>query len=139
MSRALGIKPYSTETEDEFLETLNHAVSNFDYIGSKYSVKKEVPISQVFQENPSYSDLFYTGRFDFVVYEKMPNNAEYPVLAIELDGKEHFDDETVKARDEKKQKICADHNFILIRVKNSYARRYYYIKSILEEFFRKSR
>ena len=139
MSRALGIKPYSTETEDAFLETLNHAVSNFDYIGSKYSVKKEVPISQVFQENPSYSDLFYTGRFDFVVYEKMPNNAEYPVLAIELDGKEHFDDETVKARDEKKQKICADHNFILIRVKNSYARRYYYIKSILEEFFRKSR
>ena len=68
MSRALGIKPYSTETEDEFLETLNHAVSNFDYIGSKYSVKKEVPISQVFQENPSYSDLFY--KFVTLVYFK---------------------------------------------------------------------
>lgn len=74
---------------------------------------------------PSYSDLFYTGRFDFVVYEKMPNNAEYPVLAIELDDKEHFDDETVKVRDKKKQKICADHHFVLIRVENSYARRYY--------------
>ncbi len=137
MSRALGIKPYSTETEEAFLETLNHAMSNMQVAGSKYSVKKEVPISQVFQNNPSYSDLFYTGRFDFVVYEKMPGNVELPVLAIELDGKEHFDDDTVKARDRKKQRICSEHNFKLIRVENSYARRYNYIKSILSNYFSK--
>ena len=135
MSRALGIKPYSTETEEAFLQTLNHAIGNLQFAGSKYTVKKEVAIAQVFRDNPSYTDLFYTGRFDFVVYERMPDKSEMPVLAIELDGKEHFADEVVKARDRKKNAICAEHHFQLIRVENSYARRYHYIKDILSSYF----
>ena len=35
------------------------------------------------------------GRFDFVVYEKQ-GRSELPILAIELDGKEHFEDAVVK-------------------------------------------
>ena len=133
-SRALGIKPYSTETEAAFLETLSHAIDILQPSGSKYVVHKEVPVSQVFQDNTTYADLFYTGRFDFVVYEKS-GGMEMPVLAIELDGKEHLDDEVVRSRDRQKNQICRDHHFELIRVENTYARRYHYIKDILINYF----
>lgn len=135
MSRALGIKPYSTETEAAFMENLNHAIDNIQPSGARYTVHKEVPVSQVFADNPSYADLFYTGRFDFVVYERGPGRTELPVLAIELDGKEHVEDEVVKERDRKKLQICRDHKFELIRVENTYARRYHYIKDILIRYF----
>ena len=36
--------------------------------------------------------------------------AELPVLAIELDGKEHLEDAAVMARDRKKEAICAAHH-----------------------------
>ena len=42
------------------------------------------------------------GRFDFVVYEKQ-GRSELPILAIELDGKKHFEDAVVKERDRKKK------------------------------------
>lgn len=91
-------------------------------------------ISQVFENNVSYNDLFYSGRFDFVVYERQGRD-EMPVLAIELDGKEHFEDEVVKNRDRKKNEICRAHNMQIIRVENSYARRYNHIKEILINYF----
>ncbi len=135
-SRALGIKPYSTRTEDAFLENLNHALDNAFLDGSRCTVRKEVPIAQVFENNPSYTDLFYTGRFDFVVYQREGRRL-MPILAIELDGREHRDDPAVQRRDRKKEQICREHGFELIRVENSYARRYNYIKSILINYFRK--
>lgn len=134
-SRALGIKPYSSKTEEAFMTSLNHAMSNILLSGKKCTIHKEVPISHVFADNWSeFNDLFYTGRFDFVVFEK-EGSEEIPILAIELDGKEHRDDELVRIRDEKKNQICRDHGFELIRVENSYARRYNYIKDILSTFF----
>ncbi len=136
-SRALGIKPYSTETEEAFMQSLNHALDNILYTDNKCSVEKEVAISQVFSENVPYIDLFYTGRFDFVIYQKDYNNQKFPVLAIELDGKEHIEDEVVRKRDEKKNAICKAHGFDLIRVENSYARRYNFIKDILLNYFGK--
>lgn len=133
-SRALGVKPFSTATEEAFLENLSHALENIWLSESKYTIKKEVAISQVFQDNITYSDLFYSGRFDFVVYEKQ-GKLEFPVLAIELDGKEHFSDEVVKNRDKKKTEICEAHGLKIIRVENSYARRYNHIKEILMSYF----
>lgn len=91
-------------------------------------------IAQVFDNNISYSDLFYSGRFDFVVYERQ-GGREIPILAIELDGKEHFEEEVVKNRDRKKNEICRAHNLQIIRVENSYARRYNHIKEILMNYF----
>lgn len=137
-SRALGIKPFSTETEEAFLKTLNHAMENIWLSQNKFSVEKEVAISHVFQSNTTYSDLFYSGRFDFVVYEDQ-GKSKIPVLAIELDGKEHVIDEVVKARDRKKNQICKAHNLQLIRIENSYARRYFYMKEILMDYFSKRR
>ena len=136
-SRALGIKPYSTETEEAFMQSLNHALDNILYTDNKCSVEKEVAISHVFSENVTYDDLFYTGRFDFVIYQKGYNNQKFPVLAIELDGKEHIEDEVVRKRDEKKNAICKAHGVNLIRVENSYARRYNFIKDILLNYFGK--
>lgn len=46
-------------------------------------------------------------------------------------------DPAVQRRDRKKDQICREHGFELIRVENSYARRYNYIKSILINYFRK--
>lgn len=133
-SRALGIKPYSTQTEDAFLENLNHALDNVFVAGSRCVVRREVAIAHVFQNNPSAIDLFYTGRFDFVVYQREGRQLT-PVLAIELDGREHRDDPVVQARDAKKARICQEHGFELIRVDNTYARRYHYIKEILIHYF----
>ena len=137
-SRALGIKPYSTATEEAFLTTLNHALDNIWLSQNRFSVEKEVAVSQVFEDNLSLSDLFYTGRFDFVVYERS-SQRKYPVLVIELDGREHYENEIVMARDRKKEEICRAHDMELIRVENSYARRYQHIKGILEAYFAAAR
>ena len=133
-SRALGVKPFSSVTEEAFLTNLTHALENIWLSQSKYVVKKEVGIAHVFQNNKGYNNLFYNGRFDFVVYERV-GGMELPVLAIELDGKEHYDDIRVKERDKIKNQICKEHNLQLIRVENSYARRYNYIKDILINYF----
>lgn len=130
----MGVKPYSTETEDAFLTSLNHALDNIAVRHRQCIVHKEVALSQVFREDISHHDLFYTGRFDFVVFDKRTKN---PLFAIELDGKEHHDDETVKARDRQKEEICRQHSFQLIHVENSYASRYAYIKTILTKYFSK--
>lgn len=135
-SRALGIKPYSTETERLFLENLNHALDNVLNTNRKCVVQKEVGISHVFQDNCSYNDLFYKGRFDFVVYERQPvSKEEIPILVIELDGREHQESSIVMERDRKKARICEEHNLQLIHIENTYARRYQFIKDILTRYF----
>ena len=134
-SRALGVKPYSTQVERAFLETLNHALGAIFVAGTKHVVKHEVPIASVFEDELPKERLFYMGRFDFVVYEVEPDRSKTPVLAIEVDGKEHMSDEAVRARDRQKEGICSRHGFQLIRVENTYARRHQHIKRILVEYF----
>jgi len=135
-SRALGIKPYSTQTEAAFLTTLNHALDNVLNTNRRCIVQHEVSIAHVFDGNTEYSDLFYSGRFDFVVYEQEYKGTDIPILAIELDGKEHQENDIVMQRDARKNEICRRHGFELIRVENSYARRYNYIKDILIQYFK---
>lgn len=136
-TRALGIKPYSAETETAFLETLNHALSNILVTGKRYTVQREVAIPQVLGGNRQECELFHTGRFDFVVYERQGAGKELPVLAIDLDGKEHLEDEEIRERERQKNQICRNYNFERIRVDNSYARRYNYMKEILIDYFKK--
>lgn len=136
-SRALGVKPYSTQTEEAFMQNLSHAMENIMNGSGRCSIKKEVPVKQLFEETFSHVDFFYRGQFDFVVYQKDYLGQDMPILAIELDGKEHLEDEIVRERDKKKNQICREHNFELIRVDNTYARRYYHIKNILIDFFKK--
>lgn len=56
-------------------------------------------------------------------------------MAIELDGKEHYENEIVMQRDKEKNAICREHDLQLIWVENSDARRYNYIKEILIDYF----
>lgn len=135
-SRALGIKPYSSETEDAFLTTLNHAISTLIEDDSIYSVKREVQTSHLFEKLPSDCDFFFKASIDFVIYKKGFRGKELPVLGIELYGPEHKDDPKVISRDEKKKQICKEHGFELIHVENTYARRYNFIKDILSGFFK---
>ena len=134
-SRALGVKPFSNATEEAFLENLNHALENIWLSQNRFAIRKGVAVEQVLGERKDCRDLFRSGQFDFVVYERQ-KQAERPVLAIELDGKEHFGDEAVKLREQRKAEICAERHIQVIRVENSYARRYSHIKEILLNYFK---
>lgn len=43
----------------------------------------------------------------------------------------------VRERDRQKNEICKAHHMQIIRVENSYARRYHYIKEILNDYLRR--
>lgn len=135
-SRALGTKPYKTETEQAFLTTLNHALSNVVVGNKKYVVKEEVQISHLFEKNVTRSDFFYRGSIDFVIYRVGFRGRQEAALAIELNGREHYEDERVQRRDQEKKRICREHGFELISVQNSYARRYNFVKRILSDYFK---
>ncbi|MEH2941282.1 AAA domain-containing protein [Lachnospiraceae bacterium KK002] len=134
-SRALGVKPFSSATEEAFLKNLNHALENIWLTQNRFQVQREVAVSEVLPEQGAA--LFYSDRFDFVVYEQQ-REREVPVLAIELEGREHLEEEVKKRREEKKQELCRRFDLQVIRVENTYARRYNHIKEILMNFFRNS-
>lgn len=133
-SRALGVQPFTSETETAFLQNLNHALDNVFVTGSRCAVRRGVAVESLFTDAPSDAALFYTGQFDFVVYQR-EGRRFLPVLAIELDAREHRADPAVQRRDEKKRRLCKEQGFELIRVDNTYARRYHYIKEILIRYF----
>lgn len=133
-SRALGIKAYTTETEDLFLETLNLALSNIFEDNSKYRVGLQQSPAALFPKLPNEFLYFFTARIDFVIFKKGFKDKEFPVLAIELDGPEHHNDPKVIEKDEKKKQICKEHGCTLIHVDNTYARRYNCIKDILTKY-----
>lgn len=137
-SRALGIKPFSAAIEEAFLQNLNHALENIWLSQNRFFVEKKVEVLQVLGEEDK-DGLFYSGKFDFVVYEWQGNTQaglKTPVMAVELDKKEHFEEKTMSELDQKKQMICQAHKIELIRVENCYARRYQHIKGILEAYFK---
>ena len=71
-----------------------------------------------------------------MVYERQPRTQiDIPILAIELDGREHQERSVVIERDRKKNQICREHGFELIRIENTYARRYQFMKEILIKYF----
>lgn len=113
-------------------------IKNIDFTDFFNVFLSGATISQVFNSSNQVNDLFYTGRFDYIVYEREGKEL-LPIFAIELDGNEHTNDTKVIERDKKKQQICDEHNFQLIRVPNNYARRYNYAKEILSSFFENSR
>ncbi len=71
-----------------------------------------------------------------MVYERQPRTKiDLPILAIELDGREHQEKSVVMECDSKKNQICREYGFELIRIENTYARRYQYMKNILMKYF----
>ncbi len=134
-SRALGIKPYSETTERVFFDTLNHALGNVLNTEQKCEVKRDVDIADILPGQGPAKTLFAGGHFDFVVYEKEAKSEGRPVLAIELQGRQPFDEEYVAARSRQKEELCRESGLELIHIEHSYARRYQYIKEILINYF----
>ena len=81
----------------------------------------------------TYDDLFYMGRFDFVC-TKSREKRNCRFWQSNLTGKSILRMRW-QERDRKKNAICEAHNMEIIRVENSYARRYNHIKGILMDYF----
>lgn len=127
-SKVKNYKYYNTKTEEQFLKVLMHLKS----IYRKVIIETKVKVTDVLTLDHKEKELFTYGNqahFDFVMY----NLEKKPLLVIELVGNEHFNDEKVKIRDEKKKAICHKHNIMIITIKNDYVRRYLFIKETIIE------
>lgn len=132
-SRALGVKPFTAATEEAFLKNLTHALENIWLSQNRFAVRREVDISEIFPGRPDSVSLFQSETLDFVVYEQQEQ--QQPVLAVELEGRERMQEELVQKVEKQKLELCKAFDMQMIRVENSYARRYNYIKEILTDFF----
>ena len=131
-SVALGTRQISTESEKELTSTINQILS---VINKNCYIKTEVPVSSIFTEDKVDSSLFYKQKFDLVIFEKQYSK-ELVVLAVELNGPEHYTDEEVIARDKKKKQYCEQHKLQLLNIPRDCARDYYDIKESLLSFIK---
>ncbi|MCI5745871.1 MAG: AAA domain-containing protein [Erysipelotrichaceae bacterium] len=128
-SLALGTRHMSTESEKDLFDTITHILS---VINNNCYVKSEVAISSIFTSDNNDSSLFYKQRFDLVLFEKGYDH-DVILLAIEENGPEHYSDDEVKNRDERKKEFCKKHNLKLLSIPRDCARDYQMIKSALLE------
>lgn len=129
-SVALGTRQISTESEKELASTINQILS---VINKQCYIKTEVPVSSIFNEDKVDSSLFYKQKFDLVIFEKKYSK-EQILLAVELNGPEHYTDEEVIRRDKKKKEYCKQHNLQLLNIPRDCARDYHDIKESLLSF-----
>lgn len=125
-----NFKSYDTKKELEFFETINHLISTAD----KYKLEPKVRIASLLDKysNVKLYDYGLKSEFDLVIFRIVGQN-QIPVVVIELDGNEHYENEKVIQRDKLKQQICDENNIKLIRIDNKYSRRYLHIKSLLAD------
>lgn len=134
-SVALGTRQISTESEKELASTINQILS---VINKQCYIKTEVPVSSIFTEDKVDSSLFYKQKFDLVIFEKQYSK-ELVVLAVELNGPEHYTDEEVIIRDKKKKQYCEQHKLQLLNIPRDCARDYHDIKESLLSFVKQKR
>lgn len=131
-SKVKNYKYFNTQSEDIFLETLLH----FKSIYGQVKVREKVKVSDALHLDTQEVELFRYGNqahFDFLLYDmKM-----HPLLAIEVCGHEHYDNQKVILKDKMKKEICEKHDLKLLVIRNDYVRRYTYIKENILELLRK--
>lgn len=126
----LGLKMYDTKSESQFFETINHITTTVKDI----EVKSKVKVSTVFTKaNVSDKNLYYTGEFDFVIYDK---KTKLPLLVFEIDGHEHINDPDAIRRDREKYEISGEKGIKVIKIENRNVRRYSIIKQLLLQNYR---
>lgn len=126
-SVALGTRQMSTESEKQLTETVNHVLS---VINPNCYVKNEVAVSSIFTNEKIDSSLFYKQKFDLVIFEPT-FDGERVLLAIELNGPEHYTEAEVIKRDEKKRDFCESHGLEVLSIPRDCARDYLNIKDAL--------
>lgn len=120
-------KKLNTDFEQEFLETIEHIFT----INTAYKIETKKRMADVLNAvgiAKEHMDYFLKAHFDFVIYDKATN---YPVLAIEVNGSDHYSQSVVAKRDEIKKSICIQQKMTLLIVPNNYVRRYDLIKNEL--------
>ena len=132
-SFALGTRHISTESEKDLGMTISQILS---VINTNSFIKEEVSVASILNNDGDVSKLFYQGRFDLVLFEKA-FSGEKPILAIELNGPEHYSDDDVIKRDLEKKRICNIHNLKLLTIPRDCARDYDMIKKTLVELLNK--
>ena len=127
-SFALGTRQISTESEKDFKATVEHILSVID---TNCYLKEEVAVSSIFINDHIDSSLFYKQRFDLVIFRE-GYGTHNVVMAIELNGPEHYTDEEVVMRDKKKKEFCEKKNLAFKSIPRDCARDYYDIKDLLK-------
>jgi len=118
-------KDYDSKAEKEFLSTITH----FTTVYKNIYVKSKVKVASVLTiDNIKERQYFHMAEFDFVLFDSI---TKAPKIVIEVDGPEHNNDKTVIERDKKKNEICKSKDIKLIRIPNSYVRRYEFIKYMI--------
>lgn len=119
-----NIDNYFKYFENQFNETLNIVITNFD----KISYKSKVKISTVLKScKTNEFDYFTRAEFDFVIY-----SGDKVLAVFEVDGQEHESDESTIERDKKKNEICKRDSIKLFRIKNRNVNRYDILKDIIK-------
>ncbi len=122
-----GLKVLNSKFENVFLETIQHLFS----VHTSFKVKEKIAVKSVFEKDSvdvNLLDYYFRSEFDFVVYDSY---TQKPLMAIELDGEEHYTNGDVKKRDEKKMRLCQQQGLRLLRIPNDYVRRYQFIRDII--------
>lgn len=131
-SKVKNFKYFNTEAEEEFLKTLMHLKSVYGQL----IIHSKIKVSDVLHLDRHQQKLFEYGNqahFDFVLYDLY----QAPLVAIEVMGAEHYNQEKVIERDKKKREICQQHNLMLLTIKNDYVRRYSFIKDTIMDAIKK--
>lgn len=129
-SMALGTRQISTESEKELAKTINQILS---VINKQCYIRSEVPVSRLFNDDKVDGSIFYKQTFDLVIFEKQ-YSGDKVLLAVELNGPEHYTDEEVIYRDKKKKEYCEQHKLKLLSISRDCARDYQDIKNCLTSF-----
>ena len=112
--------------ESEFLKTLSHFCSCY----KDFKAKRGVSFKDIFKDDPKLSKTNYI--FDFVLYKKSKIfKKEIPLIAIELDGQEHFNDEERIYCDKIKTSVCKEKGITLLRIPNKDRKCYEEIKALI--------
>lgn len=131
---SVNYKEYNTQNEKDVFKAISHIVDT--YGANRFIVKDKVKVNEILLNFTSRElrNYGFKAHFDLVIFNKF-REKEIPILVVEVDGIEHETDEKVIKRDKKKEQICKDNNLKLVRIKNDYSRRYYYIKETIKFIF----
>ncbi|XMB86584.1 AAA domain-containing protein [Mycoplasmatota bacterium WC44] len=124
-------KKLYTSFESEFFDTLKRVLGRYY---SKLYINGQTSVAQLLSIDSTHELFNYASKaaFDFVVLDET-HNAK---LAIELCGVEHYIDQKVIERDNKKKKIAEQRGLDISYINNRDARRYYDLKEILQKVFK---
>jgi len=120
-----------SKNEAEFYKTMLH----FCTVHTNLLAKRNVPVSEVFPDDP----LMQTSaqEFDLVLYRKALLRKKYiPLLAIEINGREHYVDPVSMMMDEKKRQLCAKEGIEVVVIHNQDVMDYEYLSDFILDLFK---